>query len=129
MSLNWNWNEKVGEIIFTQKIDGVEKNYTSNLYNGNACLIMVYEYTDPESKVDRYSLTGFFADKVHMKRCLGIDKRYKQTLGKNMYGNRDSYEYVTKIRLNKAKCREVKDIVMAFYEAFDDITIEIYTEE
>lgn len=41
----------------------------------------------------------------------------------------DSFDRLTKIRLNKAKCRDVKDIVMAFYEAFNDITIELYTEE
>lgn len=127
MSLNWNWDKKVGEVTFTQEIDGVKKDFISNLYNGNACLIMVYEYTDENDGKEKYQLTGFFADKTHMKRCLGIDKRYKQTLGKNMY--EDSWDRLTKIRLNKAKCRDVKDIVMAFYEAFNDITIELYTEE
>jgi hypothetical protein len=127
MSLNWNWDKKVGEVTFTQEIDGVKKDFVSNLYNGNACLIMVYEYTDENDGKEKYQLTGFFADKTHMKRCLGIDKRYKQTLGKNMY--EDSWDRLTKIRLNKAKCRDVKDIVMAFYEAFNNITIELYTEE
>lgn len=127
MSLNWNWDKKVGEVTFTQEIDGVKKDFVSNLYNGNACLIMVYEYTDENDGKEKYQLTGFFADKTHMKRCLGIDKRYKQTLGKNMY--EDSWDCLTKIRLNKAKCRDVKDIVMAFYEAFNNITIELYTEE
>ena len=127
MSLNWDWNKKVGEVTFTQEIDGVKKDFVSNLYNGNACLIMVYEYTDENDGKEKYQLTGFFADKTHMKRCLGIDKRYKQTLGKNMY--EDSWDRLTKIRLNKAKCRDVKDIVMAFYEAFNNITIELYTEE
>lgn len=129
MSLNWDWNKKVGEVVFTQTFDGKERSYTSNLYNGNACLIMVYEYTDPADNKDKYQLTGFFADKTHMKRCLGIDKRWKSTLGKNMYADPDSYERLTKIRLNKAKCRDCKDIVMAFYEAFDDVTIELYSEE
>ena len=127
MSLYWDWNKKVGEVTFTQEIDGVKKDFVSNLYNGNACLIMVYEYTDENDGKEKYQLTGFFADKTHMKRCLGIDKRYKQTLGKNMY--EDSFDRLTKIRLNKAKCRDVKDIVMAFYEALNDITIELYTEE
>lgn len=127
MSLYWDWNKKVGEVTFTQEIDGVKKDFVSNLYNGNACLIMVYEYTDENDGKEKYQLTGFFADKTHMKRCLGIDKRYKQTLGKNMY--EDSWDRLTKIRLNKAKCRDVKDIVMAFYEAFNNITIELYTEE
>ena len=127
MSLNWNWDKKVGEVTFTQEIDGVKKDFVSNLYNGNACLIMVYEYTDENDGKEKYQLTGFFADKTHMKRCLGIDKRYKQTLGKNMY--EDSWDRLTKIRFNKAKCRDVKDIMMAFYEAFNNITIELYTEE
>lgn len=129
MSLNWDFNKKVGEITFLQDINGDKKEYTANLYNGNACLIMVCEFTDPEDGIDKYTLKGFFADKVHMKRCLGIDKKYKETFGKNMYGDKESWEYVKKIRLNKAKCRDVKDIVMAFYEAFDDIVIELYTEE
>lgn len=46
MSLYWDWNKKVGEVTFTQEIDGIKKDFVSNLYNGNACLIMVYEYTD-----------------------------------------------------------------------------------
>lgn len=128
MSLNWNWDEKVGEVTFTkEEIDGVKKDFVSNLYNGNAYLIMVYEYTDESDGKEKYQLTGFFADKTHMKRCLGIDKKYKRTLGKNLY--EDSWNRLTKIRLNKAKCRDVKDIVMAFYEAFNDITIELYAEE
>lgn len=129
MSLNWNWENKVGEVVFTQEINGEKRDYTSDLFNGNAYLIMVYSYTDPNDGKDKYMLTGFFADKTHMKRNLGIDKKYQKTYGKNLYADPDSWERLTKIRLNKAKCRNCKDIVMAFYEAFDDVTIEIYTEE
>ena len=39
------------------------------------------------------------------------------------------YSKLTKIRLNKAKCKHVDEIVSAFVKAFNNIEIEIYTEE
>ena len=124
MALTWDFKQKVGEITFRQTIDGKTTDFVSNLYVGNAYLIMVYEYE--ENGNDMYSCSGFFCDKQHMNRCLGLDKKYS-TYGKNLYNS--EYEKVVKIRLNKAKCKHAKEIVDAFIKAFDEITIEIYTEE
>jgi len=126
MALYWDWKEKCGEATIVQGLKGREpREFTLSLYEGNAFLILIYEYT--EDGKEKYNLNGFFVDKTHMKRCLGIDKRYKETYGDNIYD--DSFSKMTKIRINKAKCRHYKDIVTAFAEAFENIEIEIYTEK
>lgn len=84
---------------------------------------MIYEYT--ENGTDKYSLYSFWADKEHMKNCLGLNK--KDGYGNNMYT--EGYDRLLKIRLNKAKNCYTKDIVAALVQAFDSIDVEIYTEE
>ena len=126
MALYWDWDDKCGEATMVRKIGNREpKEFTISLYEGNAFLIFIYEYT--EDGKEMYNMQGFFVDKPHMKRCLGIDKKYKETYGNNMYDK--PYNKITKIRINKAKCRHYKDIVTAFAEAFENIEIEIYTEK
>ena len=123
MALTWNWDQKCGEAIFTDKTR--DKEFPVSLYEGNAYLIFLYEYKDGDE--DMYNLQGFFADKEHMKKCLGIDKRYKSTYGYNMYDK--EYSCLTKVRFNKAKSRNYKDIMAAFAQAFDNITMEVYKED
>ena len=126
MAIQWRWDEKCGEATFRREIkDGEVKTVTANLYEGNAYLIFIYEWTEGES--EKYNLWGFFADKDHMKRCLGIDKKDKETYGDNMYDK--SYDKLVKVRLNKSKNRHYKDIIQALVQAFDDIEIEVYTEK
>ena len=121
MALHWEWNEKCGELTVRQT-DGKGKteDYSITLYEGNALLIMLYEYED--EGVDKCSLFSFFTDKQHMRGCLG--------LAKNSNGNifQDNGQTVTKIRLNKSKSRYWKDITTAFIQAFDEITVEVFTE-
>lgn len=118
MALNWNWNEKCGEAVFEQNFNGT-KEFTVSLYQGNAFLIFIYEYKEDDN--DMYSLWTFWADKVHAKRCLGLEKGYE-----NLYN--DGRDKLKKIRLNKAKCSNVSEIVRMLVKAFDDLTIEIYSE-
>ena len=128
MALQWLWKNKCGEATFRATIDRDKKgyrDYTVNLYEGNAYLIFIHEYKENEN--DMYNLKGFFADKEHMKRCLGIDKRYKETYGDNSY-DRD-YDRLIKIRFNKKKSRNYKEIITALVQAFDNIEIEVYTEK
>lgn len=87
-----------------------------SLYEGNAYLIVLRE----DEVNETYSLITFWADKEHMLRCLGLRKDYNN----NIY--EDSW---LKVRINKAKCRNYKQIVSAIAQAFDNITIEIYKEE
>ncbi len=120
MAVQWKWDEKCGEATLLQEVGGVEKEFTLSLYTGNCHLIMLMEFE--EDGVEKYSMESFWADKEHMKACLGLVK------GKtNIHNNK--WSRITKFRLNKAKCRYWKDIVPAVAQAFDDIVIELYTEE
>lgn len=64
MSLNWQWNEKIGELEIAQEINGEMKDFTISLYTGNATLIMLHECDK------RWTMYNFFADKKHMMNCL-----------------------------------------------------------
>lgn len=118
MSLNWNWNEKCGEAVIQQG----EKEFTVNLYNGNAFLIFIYQYE--EDGQDMYQLYTFWADKQHMKNCLGLNK--KEGYGGNMFD--EGCDRLRKIRINKSKFPYTKDLMQALAQAFDDLTIELYSE-
>lgn len=123
MSLNWLWADKCGEAVRRQcrrnseEEDWVNYDYTVDLYNGNAFLIFIYEYIEDGQKM--YQVNDFWTDETHMKRMLGIDKKYKETLGDNREGD------IIKFTFYKDKCRYIKKIVSAITEAFDNIEIEI----
>ena len=85
MSLNWNWSEKCGEAVFEQR----DKEFTVNLYQGNAYLIFIYEYEEDGNNM--YNLFTFWADKGHAKRCLGLEKDY-QGVKYNIYTASISYK-------------------------------------
>lgn len=124
MALHWQWDEKCGEATLVQMHpDEENREFKLGLYTGNAFLIMLTEY---EEKGESYwNMYSFWADKAHMKNCLGLNKKEGYT--SNMYDT--PYQRLTKFRLNKAKCRYIKDIVPALVQAFDNIDIEIYSEE
>lgn len=118
--ITWNFNEKVGEAV----IYNIDKEITYNLYKGNAFLIFLYEYK--ENGKDMYQLNNFFADKIHAKRMLGIDKKWTDTYGDNLF-NTECYK-LKKIRINKEMygLKETKMLIDMLIEAFDEIKIEIY---
>ena len=124
MALEWGWNEKVGTMALVQQLpSGEDKEFEISLYQGNAFLIMIHEY-EADGK-DMYTMYSFFVDKEHMKNCLGLNK--KNGHGDNFLnepGNR-----ATKFRINKKKYRYTKDLVAVLVQAFDNIDIEIYSEE
>ena len=119
MALNWRWENKCGEATI---VDIENREHTLNLYEGNAFLIFLREYE--ENGHNMYSLWSFWADKEHMKNCLGLNKKKGYT--ENIY--EDGSSKIIKIRLNKDKCRNIKDITTALVQAFDNIKIEIYKE-
>lgn len=123
MSLNWRWDEKCGEATFEDTYFGDNRVYTVNLYEGNAYLIFINEYT--EDGVDKYSLSTFWADKEHMKNCLGLNKKGGYT--ENIHNK--PYCKLVKLKLNKKKCHHVKEIVSAVVQAFDSIDLVIFSEE
>ena len=121
MALHWDWKERCGEVTLSQKQeDGTWKDFPLRLYTGNCCLIMLSE----DDEKDTYALAGFFADVQHMKNCLGLNK--KDGYGDNIYNT--EIQRITKLRLNKSKARYWKDIITAFSKAFDNLTIELFTE-
>lgn len=123
MALHWDWNEKCGEATFVQKQeDGTEQEFKLSLYTGNACLIMLSEWE--ENGEERWNMFSFWVDKDHMKNCLGLNK--KQGYTENIHDT--PYQKFTKFKLNKKKCRHFKDIVAALTQAFENITVEVYSE-
>lgn len=124
MALHWQWDEKCGEATLVQKHEGEEDRvFTLSLYTGNAYLIMLYEYE--ENGEQMWSMVNFWVDKQHMKNCLGLNK--KDGFTGNTFDT--PHNKITKIRLNKSRCRYFKDIIPALAQAFDDLTIEIFDEK
>ena len=124
MALHWEWKDKCGEITLVQSHpDREDREFTISLYPGNAYLIMLYEY-EIEKGQEFCKVFGFFNDKQHMLNCLGLDKKDKDAY--NIY--QTPYQKFTKLRINKAKYRHTKELISAFVDAFDQITIEVVNE-
>ncbi len=125
MALRWDWNEKCGEAMLRQMHEGEEDRvFTLSLYKGNAYMIMLHEYTG-EDGTDMYNMYSFWLDKDHAKNCLGLNK--KNGYGDNIY--QTPYQRIERIRLNKSKYPNTKEFVSLLVQAFDNITIELYTDE
>lgn len=116
MALIWDWDIKIGTAVVAQG----KQEFELNLYQGNAFLIMIHEYQDQDG-VDKYSMYTFFADKEHAKNCLGIGKRTD--------GIFDDYYRLLKVRINKKMYSYTKELVDMLIKAFDEIKIEIYSEQ
>ena len=122
MAIRWQWNEKCGEATFKRETENGWIEQTVNLYVGNAYLIMIYEWE--ENGEGLYQMFSFWSDKQHMQNCLGLNKKDGYT--ENIH---DTFrDRLCKIRLNKKLCKHAKDIAQALVQAFDEITIEIYSE-
>lgn len=121
MSVNWNWNDKCGEFVLEQTVDaeGTKKDFTISIYNGNCMAVFLHEFE--EDGVEKYNFFGFLSDIAHAKSCLGLAKGTS-----NIWD--DGWQTIKSIRLNKKKCRYFKDLVTMFAQAFDNITIEVYSE-
>lgn len=64
MALHWEWKNKLGEIELEQN----GNKFTLSVYQGNALMIILYEYTDTEGK-EVYQMNNFFIDKAHFDNC------------------------------------------------------------
>lgn len=113
MALEWRWENKVGTIT----IFNYDREVEFSLYQGNAFLIMIYEYQ--EDGKDMYRMHNFFADKQHAKNCLGLSKGHNE----NIF-NQDAYQ-IRKIHINADKYSYTKDLVDMLLKAFDNIEIRI----
>lgn len=121
MALTWDWKDKVGTVkVLSRTGKGEMREQEFSLYNGNAFLICIHEFT--EDDVDKYDMQWFFVDKPHMNRMLGLVKGTSNCL------NTENYK-ITGLNLDANNCRNIWDIVKAFVKAFGDITINFYTKK
>lgn len=113
MSLNWQWSDKMGEVVY-------ENGHTAALYQGNALMIAVNEFED-----DTYSLAWFAADKEHLRNMIGLNakKGYDGCLDDDgkLYG-------IKTFRLN-TRYKSVPQIVSDLAKAHVSVGIELYHEE
>lgn len=121
--LQWEWKNKIGEV----EIFNHDRVTTFNLYEGNAFLIMLYEYEEDGKQM--YAMHSFFVNEAHAKRMFGLDKKWKETYGKNCF-DEPGYK-MQKIRINKSKYGKsnTKKLVSMLVEAFDELTIELYEDK
>lgn len=116
MAVQWRWEEKCGEALVEQTIDGKTEEFTLNLYTGNCHLIMLREFEEDGKQM--YSMYSFWADKKHMENCLGLVK------GKdNIYDC--EWQRFKKFSLDVNKCRYWKQIAPALKKAFPDVVVEL----
>lgn len=114
MSLNWQWDDRMGECFYDEEHQSAEHPFVCNLYRGNAQIIAVNEYPN-----GTYSLAWFSDDKQHLRNMLGLTKGYENVF--KTFG-------IQKMRLN-TRYKEVPTIVSDFAKAKLPITIELYYEE
>ena len=118
MSLNWQWNDKMGEVIFCDDKYHPDHPYVTNIYEGNALMIWIDEMPD-----DTYCLGNFMADMEHFRNCLGLNAK-KGYSDVNLFNDWS----IKVIRLN-TKYKSVPKIVAEFAKAHTNVTIELYYEE
>lgn len=86
MSLNWNWNDKMGTCTVDNYKNGEVVGTTEcNLYDCNGLFVTIYEFN--EDGKDYYHVIDFATDETHFKNCLGLTKGYED-MNKNFV-----YEY------------------------------------
>ena len=125
MSLNWEWTDKMGEVIYTDDCYDPEHPYITNIYQGNALMIWVNECAnDPSDPTvgTSYSLGNFCVDINHLRNMLGLNasKGYSPENLFNLYS-------IKLLRLN-TKYKSVPKIVAEFAKAHTNIAIELYYE-
>ena len=120
MSLNWQWTDKMGEVIYTDDQYHPEHPFTTDIYEGNALMIWVNHLPN-----EMYSLGNFCADMEHFRNMLGLN-------AKKGYGTDNLFNEWCKdievIRLN-TKYKSVPKIVAEFAKAHTNVNIELYYAE
>ena len=126
MSLNWEWTDKMGEVIYTDDCYDPNHPYATNIYQGNALMIWVNEWandpSDPTAGTS-YSLGNFCADIDHLRNMLGLNAK-KGYSTENLFNGYN----IKLLRLN-TKYKYVPKIVAELAKAHTNIAIELYYEE
>lgn len=115
--LCWDFSEKAGMATY---VSAEGNKTTHNLYVGNAYLIETSEWEEDGRKL--YTVSDFFLDKDHFKRCLGLTKGSEGNILDQ------PYRKLVAITLNKKYCRKAKEIAGFLIQAFDDLDIKIINE-
>lgn len=128
MSLNWEWTDKMGEVIYTDDMYTPGHPYVCNIYQGNALMIWVNEWANDPSKPmttdnTSYSLCNFCADMEHFRNMLGLNFK-KGYSSENLFND----YHIKLLRLN-TRYKSVPKIVAEFAKAHTNIAIELYYEE
>lgn len=112
MSLNWEWTDKMGEVLY-------EDGHTDVLYQGNALMIAVNHYTVADGS-EYYLLSWFAADKEHLRNLLGLSKTDKT--------NYLAQWGVKSLRLN-TRYKSVPTILTELAKSHTTVTIELFYEK
>lgn len=115
MALHWNWKEKCGTVLVSW-YDGNDERRTGDLsmYQGNAELIFLWE------NVETFTMFSFWADREHMKNCLGLTKG-----NSNIYADDQNGVKFLEFTFYKNRMRDLPQIVTAIVKAFPRISINI----
>ena len=123
MSLNWEWTDKMGEVIYTDDCYKPGHPYVTNIYQGNALMIWVNEWVNDPTAGTSYSLGNFCADIDHLRNMLGLNAK-KGYATENLFNGYN----IKLLRLN-TKYKSVPKIVAELAKAHTHIAIELYYEE
>ena len=128
MSLNWEWTDKMGEVIYTDDRYDPNHPYVTNIYQGNALMIWCNEWaTDPSKPMTpdntSYSLGNFCCDIDHLRNMLGLNAK-KGYSPENLFND----YHIKLLRLN-TRYKSVPKIVAELAKAHTNIAIELYYEE
>ena len=79
MSVNWDWKDKKGKIVWKPKKMENEQlqaheNIEWNMYHANCWGCFLKEWKEDDK--DMYSFMSFFSDLHHTKKMLGLEKDY-----------------------------------------------------
>lgn len=111
MALEWSFDRKAGEITYLDNFSGRE--YIHSLYQGNAYLIEVKEWS--EDGKGFYDVRSFAFDKNHLSALLGLAGGKGN--GENIFTS--TYYKLTKLVLYRDNCRNTREIERLFRRAFD----------
>lgn len=116
MAVTWDWNTKVGYYELEQKHGEDTRTFRVEMYGGGNCpFVEIWENKSDNT----YQVQGFWVDKEHGKRMLGLSKNYD---GKkeNLYEN--DYNHITKVVLNPL-VKGYKDIADLWARAEYDVLL------
>lgn len=126
MSVNWKWEDKIGEVFIEQeKEKGVKHSFKLDMYTGNCLAIVLYNYkvkdNDNGNMVEKYSLYCWFSDMKHLKNCLGLSNQYKDNV----------LTEIKKVRLNTYYLNDrVPELLkMAYLFTKANIKVELFYKE